>query len=241
MGMVFFSRGKLCVFLWSFFFLSFSSVSFANVWRDFTSPFNTKGGHIFYPGMLATGIVAFHEHREFSQKVKNTVQKETSISAKRVYHWGDALGNGYLNGAYFLGALMLKRHDLSKHIFKASLYSTVATWALKLTVRERRPNGASHVSFPSGHSSLAFAFSTVVFLRHSLGWGLAAMGVSSFIAYSRMVDNAHWFHDVIGGITIGASYAVGLYCVEKGYGDLGWSLLPSRDGKGLTGRLVYNF
>ncbi|RYG40060.1 phosphatase PAP2 family protein, partial [bacterium] len=36
-----------------------------------------------------------------------------------------------------------------------------ATEGLKALVRERRPDGSDHASFPSGHASLAFAVATM--------------------------------------------------------------------------------
>src|SRR5437867_3085874 len=42
-----------------------------------------------------------------------------------------------------------------------------ATYALKYTVDEQRPNGGSH-SFPSGHTSVSF--SAAEFMRERYGW-----------------------------------------------------------------------
>ena len=85
---------------------------------------------------------------------------------------------------------------------KSSALSLGATLALKYTVNEERPNGKEH-SFPSGHTSLSFA--SAEFLRKRYGWeyGLPAYAAASFVGYSRVESDNHYWHDVIAGAAIG--------------------------------------
>ena len=77
-----------------------------------------------------------------------------------------------------------------------------ATYALKYSVNETRPNGGSQ-SFPSGHSSNSFC--SAEFLRTRYGWeyGVPAYAAASFVAYSRVEAREHYPHDVIAGAAIG--------------------------------------
>jgi membrane-associated phospholipid phosphatase len=52
------------------------------------------------------------------------------------------------------------------------------TWALKHTVHETRPNGKDERSFPSGHTSVAFA--SAGYIQQRYGWqaGLPATAVA---------------------------------------------------------------
>jgi len=77
-----------------------------------------------------------------------------------------------------------------------------ATYALKYTVSERRPNGGSE-SFPSAHTSISF--SAAEFMRKRYGWeyGVPAYAAASFVAYSRVEAGQHHPHDVIAGAAIG--------------------------------------
>jgi membrane-associated phospholipid phosphatase len=77
-----------------------------------------------------------------------------------------------------------------------------ATYALKYSVNETRPNGGSE-SFPSGHSSISFC--AAEFMRKRYGWeyGVPAYAAASFVAYSRVESGEHYAHDVIAGAAIG--------------------------------------
>lgn len=74
-----------------------------------------------------------------------------------------------------------------------------------------------NLSFPSGHSSLAFSmatsFATVATLRRRrlapLYWGLG-VPMAGFVAYLRMAGDRHWFGDVLAGAGLGTLVGVGL-------------------------------
>jgi membrane-associated phospholipid phosphatase len=85
---------------------------------------------------------------------------------------------------------------------KSATLSTGVTYALKYTVNEERPNGGDQ-SFPSVHTS--FSFATAEFMRKRYGWGygLPAYAAASFVGYSRVESDNHYWHDVIAGAAIG--------------------------------------
>ncbi len=64
-------------------------------------------------------------------------------------------------------------------------------------------------SFPSGHSSVAFAAATVLSAYyHERRWvGITAFSLASLVAISRTYDDRHWASDVFAGAALG--YAVG--------------------------------
>lgn len=77
-----------------------------------------------------------------------------------------------------------------------------ATYGLKATVHETRPNGGSE-SFPSAHASISFC--SAEYMRKRYGWeyGIPAYAAASFVAYSRVEAGEHHPHDVIAGAGIG--------------------------------------
>lgn len=96
---------------------------------------------------------------------------------------------------------------------QAMLYSSLITGSLKGLVGRHRPHendGAfvfeplsGHTSFPSGHSTLAFAAVTPWLMYYP---GLVTPGllvVAGATAISRLVVNRHWMTDVIAGSAIG--------------------------------------
>lgn len=90
------------------------------------------------------------------------------------------------------------RHDL----LLALLRSEAVTRGLKLSIDEQRPDGGKH-SFPSGHTSMAFAGAE--FLRKEYGWqwGSPALLAAAFVGWSRVESKRHYTHDVIAGAAIG--------------------------------------
>jgi membrane-associated phospholipid phosphatase len=76
------------------------------------------------------------------------------------------------------------------------------TYAVKLSVRRKRPSG-NCCAFPSGHASGTFAFASVLW-RH-LGWKAAVptYTVASYVAISRLHENVHFLSDVVFGAAVG--------------------------------------
>jgi membrane-associated phospholipid phosphatase len=111
-------------------------------------------------------------------------------------------------------------------MFKTSLFSGATTFFLKRLINQRRPHKGDRNSFPSGHTTTAFAFSTVVALEHP-EWAIPAYALSTFVGLSRMNDNAHYLHDVTMGATIGMAYGYAFYHDES---LLSYSVYPFGDG-----------
>jgi membrane-associated phospholipid phosphatase len=85
---------------------------------------------------------------------------------------------------------------------KTMVATTLFTQILKRAVSEKRPNSSAHTSFPSGHTSAAFAMATVVGdYKPNYKW--LAYGVASTIGWSRVELHTHRWRDVIGGAALG--------------------------------------
>lgn len=85
---------------------------------------------------------------------------------------------------------------------KALAATGMITEALKLSVREKRPNSNSTTSFPSGHTSAAFAMATVLTDYHP-NYAIPAYALAATIGWSRVEVNAHHWQDVIAGAALG--------------------------------------
>jgi hypothetical protein len=104
-------------------------------------------------------------------------------------------------------------------MLEATAFTAVSTEVLKFSFGRQRPNEttdpddwfASGNSFPSMHTSLAFALGTVFAEsgsdRHRLLRRVLGYGVAGATAYARLDHNAHWASDVAAGAVLGFSTA----------------------------------
>jgi membrane-associated phospholipid phosphatase len=206
---------------------------------DLASPFTTKARWILIGGTATTAMM-------YLTRKGITYRKRQSYSdAKPLGNFGvvgEYIGYGLLNLAYttyfyWEGKTQNNQESLraAEHMFRATTYTLGLTMALKSTINEKRPGYPDdEQSFPSGHSSASFAFASVVAAQQGWVWGGLAHGLASFIAVSRANDDFHYLHDITAGITIGASFAWGVYYnLEKG--NPYWlSLVPVKKGVGLA-------
>lgn len=81
--------------------------------------------------------------------------------------------------------------------------STLVATGLKEAFPELRPDGSDRKSFPSGHSSRAFAAAATLYNREGPAVGIPAMAVASFVGLARVQADKHHWHDVLVGAGIG--------------------------------------
>lgn len=117
--------------------------------------------------------------------------------------------------------------DVGLHTMEALVMAEAVTYVLKWTAGRSRPamntetNGdfalfrgfgdSDYQSFPSGHTSAAFALAAALAHEMERLWGgsevlygVATYGPASLVALARMFDNRHWTSDVVFGAAIGA-------------------------------------
>ena len=144
-------------------------------------------------------------------------------------------------------------HEEAWAMLEAAGLSTVSAYGLKFTLRRLGPDQTSDPnewektggrSFPSEHSTAAFAVGTVLaesgndeyrWLRRALGYGL---GVAT--SYLRLKHNTHWLSDTVAGAALGISSAHFVmnrtYASDQQQGHL--SLVPIPGGAMLTYNLT---
>lgn len=221
------------------------STFFKTASSDIASPLTTSAKYIFIPGVLVTSLAYF------TRSHRNYAKRQTFKEAKPLGDFGflgeyigyGVLNIGYAGFSYWLGKknsdpVLLKNAEV---MARASLLASGWTLLGKATISERRPGYPDDEnSFPSGHASGAFSFASVVTAQHGWGWGGAAYGLAGLIAISRINDDFHYLHDILAGITIGASYGWGVhYNAEKG-NNYWMTLMPVR-GKGMGFALGKSF
>lgn len=161
---------------------------------------------------------------------------------------GDVSGQLVPNALYTIGMIAAAQSGIAaagpsaQLMIVATAQAVLTTTVLKYTIREERPDSNQRTSFPSGHSTTAFAFASVVGAEHGWRWGVPAYLLAGFVGWSRINDNQHYLHDVLAGATIGMSTGLGLYYArerrKQGQTVLVFPM-PIDDGGGLS--LVANW
>lgn len=130
-------------------------------------------------------------------------------SAEGAFKPGAVLGNFYVQlgagfGAYAVGRATgsTKTAVVGADLVRAQIVSQGTTQALKYVAGRTRPNGEAK-SFPSGHTSSAFATATV--LQRHYGWkvGIPAYAFAGYIGASRIQSRKHFLSDVAFGAALG--------------------------------------
>ena len=102
-----------------------------------------------------------------------------------------------------LPSIYMQDTDAQIEFLKAYESTKLLTQLLKVTVRERRPNGESTTSFPSGHTSSAFSGATFIHKKYGFYYALPAYVGAVYTGYSRVHAKKHYTHDVIAGAVLG--------------------------------------
>ena len=95
--------------------------------------------------------------------------------------------------------------DQTKYLFMSNMLSSGVSYSIKKIVNKERPNG-NNLSFPSGHTTVAFTNATVLKNEFKDSSVLLAYSGYAFAATAgtfRMINNKHWFSDVLAGAGIG--------------------------------------
>lgn len=108
------------------------------------------------------------------------------------------------------------KHSLGDQVILAILSNLVAqgvTQSMKRIIKYPRPNGEDNHSFPSGHSTAAFANATLLHEEYgdrSVLYTIGGYGTATAVGAMRMYNNKHWLADVLfgAGVGIGATKIV---------------------------------
>ena len=181
---------------------------------------------------LALGMLV--EERDRSHLTPQTDRTEDTFEAASV------LGHGLtqLGGAT---ALFLAGHyshhqrfdSLGLELMRAQTITGALTQGLKVGIGRTRPDGGPR-SFPSGHTSAAFATATV--LEHDFGWkvGVPSYLLAGYIGASRVAGNHHYGSDVVVGAAIGFVSARAVTGQRSGHHSVSVTPVLGRHTAGMT-------
>lgn len=140
--------------------------------------------------------------RAYDEEVRNSWKGHQRIS-KPAAHIGDLLGSGVPGAAIALGQYYWDHEQGVAHI-KTMIGAGVYTSAVKVLANRQRPgNSTNRLSFPSGHSSSAFATASALYWSYGPWIGIPSYILATGVAASRLSDDVHWLSDTVAGASIG--------------------------------------
>ncbi len=161
------------------------------------------------PGLLMlSGFIANGRSQE---SIKNEVAEERNEHIPR-FHTSvdDYLQFSPLVVAYGLDAFGIKsKTDFTNRtviLLKGEVMSFAAVTIMKRAFHTKRPDGSAYTSFPSGHTTQAFAAATFLSeeYKDTYPWmPYASYTVASSVGVLRMANNRHYISDVLVGAGIG--------------------------------------
>lgn len=196
--------------------------SFQRIPSELKSPWTTAARPWLLWGSAMT--LVFLTLEDSGNKTQEEMAKEKPLG-----DWaevGDLAGRLIPNALYLAGMYgtywatnnkKYKKHGII--MFKASAYAGATSTILKGLIKEQRPNkGKDWTSFPSGHTTTAFAFASVVSAEHGIWpYGFLAISLATLTGLSRMNDNMHHAHDVMAGATIGTVWGLGVSYINAAF------------------------
>jgi len=217
------------------FILSFSAFAAPSMLDEWSSPLEYKDSKsVLIYGVLATSALILTKESTIDKVQSHS--KEHGLLSENMSKFGDLTGQVipnllYISGSYIFGKFNDEEHAYKriKLMAKTTFYAGLTTMILKRLVGQKRPDSDNRTSFPSGHTTTAFAFASVVAMEHEWYWGTAAYAMASVTAISRIHDNAHYLHDVVAGATIGTAFGIALSNLASD-DDNKYSIIPSEDG-----------
>ncbi len=207
---------------------------------------DVKGLKIRSAGGLATEIVvggailyAFDDDiRKWIQR--NPTEARHNISTYGFEPWGSGVYPAILLGGFYIYGLAAKDHrarQLAMGGVQVFIMTGLTTQIIKHLTHRHRPDqddpanprlwegpftGWDYTSFPSGHTSTAFAIATLVssVYRDKIWVGILSYGIATGVAWSRVYDNKHWPSDVFIGAALGFAIGKTVYHVMQGKTNL---------------------
>jgi membrane-associated phospholipid phosphatase len=157
------------------------------------------------------------------QSVRHAIARDTAVLPSILVRAGDAFGNiVYVYPALAAGTLtgLALGHQGIKGVSWRALQSTAVAGAaalmLKSAIGRRRPDVAPNTafsfrpfafkgnSFPSGHTTVAFALANSLAAETKDHWTDAVFyAAATLTGYSRINDDRHWLSDIVFGAGLG--------------------------------------
>lgn len=219
----------------------------------FLAPLSFSGTDWLYTagavGVPVLAIAADEDIRTWLQKQNSPLNNDISTVVKQ---YGEIKYASVFALSVYAGGLAFGDDDIritGRLLGESLILAGITTQAVKMLAGRSRPyrndgpwyfaplqSKNDRLSFPSGHTTVAFALSSVLSERLDNTWASVGLySLASLTGLSRVYHNEHWFSDVLLGAVVGTASGLAVTGWETNRNPRAgdehtiW-LLPSLDG-----------
>ena len=160
--------------------------------------------------LFVAGIIAKSEKASFRQNYDNAHSRTRLITNfhNEIDNYTQYVPFALAAGLNFAG--VEGRSDHVRFLASSAMaYGIMAAIVnpIKYSAKEKRPDGSTRNSWPSGHTATAFASATILHKEYGLTrnpwYSVAGYGIATATGVMRVLNNRHWVSDVLSGAGIG--------------------------------------
>jgi membrane-associated phospholipid phosphatase len=213
-------------------FVSDVNIALEDAGSFFTAPFRFSGTEWIYAGAVAGGTPLL---MSLDESVRRKVSRHVTSSINGDFwdiptRYGVVTYANVLSVAAYATGLFVGSDELrvtGRLMFESLSLAGVSVITIRYIAARSRPYSGDGPwkfhgftwnneiqSFPSGHTTVAFALSTVIAERFDNVWARVGFyGMATLTAFARVHNNQHWMSDVVIGAGLGI--AAGFHVVAR--------------------------
>lgn len=184
-------------------------------YRLLDNTFDRFGLYVLGAGTLATALAWNNDSRTREEFLERDIGLPSGLLSN-----AEKFGTGLPTFLIIGGQFVFARKAAWIHL-ESFLIATVISSTTKKLVSRERPNKSNNDSFPSGHTTAAFATATHIYYWAGWKWGVPALLLATVTGIERLQDSFHWTGDIVAGATIGFLVSRGVYKTRtEGLGEI---------------------
>lgn len=243
--------------------IAFNKKYVVSYWHDTktiaTEPIRWKGKQWgTFAGIVGAWAITYvYDEEIYNFFQKNRTETKDNVSKYLIDPWGNGIYSLPLLGIIYLTGRKNNQHrNIALTGIKAFVLSGGAAFITKHLFHRHRPYEndppnpyvwegtfpftTAYTSFPSGHTTTAFAIASVLAqgYKDKIWIGISSYTLASLVGISRVYEGDHWASDVIAGAALGTFIGITLSKINFD-GNRNIKISPTAFQGGYGMRIVY--
>tara|TARA_B100000676_G_C18033267_1_gene820133 strand:- start:646 stop:1608 length:963 start_codon:yes stop_codon:yes gene_type:complete len=222
---------------------------FSDIAYTVSSPSRWDHSDWIMAGSIAVGTGFFIG---LDEEIRDVFEDNRSSTTDDFANLFEPFGNGFVTMPALAAFYIFGHYDENDKVKRTALIATESflitglyTTILKVSMGRHRPSTGDssrsfsgfttdHKSFPSGHTSTAFAIATVVANKYEETSYIKPIsyGIASLTGLSRINDDKHWVSDVFFGAALGYFTSKTILRLHNNKKDQQFTIYPRADSRG---------